>query len=122
MNRSQLEHVLRASADIIKHRDFVIIGSQSILGAFPKAPAALLRSMELDLYPRDCPKDPIQLDGAIGYGSMFHQTFGYYADGVGPETSVLPTGWDSRLIRVESANTGGAVGWCLDPADLAVDR
>ena len=34
----------------------------------------------------------------------------------------IPTARNSRLIRVESANTGGAVGWCLDPADLAVAK
>ena len=28
-----------------------------------------------------------KIDGAIGEGSQFHQTYGYYAQGVGPETA-----------------------------------
>lgn len=46
MNRPQLEHVVRARAEIVRDNEF-IIGSQSILGAFPDAPTDLLRSMDL---------------------------------------------------------------------------
>jgi len=41
---------------------------------------------------------------------VFHQTHGYYAQGVGPETATLPTGWRRRLVRVENPNTGGYAG------------
>ncbi len=34
MNRSQLEHIIRASAAILGTDQFVIVGSQSILGAY----------------------------------------------------------------------------------------
>lgn len=30
-----------------------------------------------------------------------------------------PPGWETRLVRVENENTNGAIGWCLDPHDLA---
>jgi hypothetical protein len=33
------------------------------------------------------------VEGAIGQLSMFHDTFGYCADGVGPETARMPTDW-----------------------------
>ena len=49
MNRSQLEHVLRASGSISGCRELVVIGSQAILGAYPEAPAELLTSLEVDL-------------------------------------------------------------------------
>lgn len=122
MNRSQLEHILRACGAITRDREFVVIGSQSILGACPQAPAALLRSMDLDIYPKNRPEESAVIDGAIGEGSAFHQTFGYYAHGVGPETAILPPGWETRLVRVETPATSGAVGWCIDPADLAVSK
>jgi hypothetical protein len=32
------------------------------------------------------------IDGAIGEASMFHDTFGYYAQGVVETTAVLPEG------------------------------
>jgi len=62
------------------------------------------------------------IDGCIGELSPFHETFGYYAHGVGPETAKLPTRWKGRLIRLENENTGGTIGWCLSPVDLAVSK
>lgn len=122
MTLAQLEHLLRASGSISGCRDLVVIGSQAILGSFPNAPAELLRSMEADLFPRDAPEKADLIDGSIGELSPFHATFGYYAHGVGPETAVLPAKWSTRLVRIESANTGGIVGWCLSPLDLAVSK
>lgn len=54
------------------------------------------------------------IDGAIGEGSEFHETFGYYAQGVGPTTAVLPAGWQSRLVPAYGPGTRGATGWCLE--------
>lgn len=122
MNRSQLEHIIRASSAITLEREFIVIGSQSVLGAHPDAPPELRRSMDLDLYPKRRPDASVVIDGAIGEGSRFHQTFGYYAHGVGPETAVLPAGWSDRLIALTNENTDGATAWCLDPADLAVSK
>lgn len=122
MKRAQLEHILRASSAITEDTEFVVIGSQSVLGQYPDAPADLLRSMEADLYPKNKPEQSIAIDGAIGEGSLFHQTFGYYAHGVAPETATLPPGWEKRLVRVQNENTRGAVGWCLDPVDLAASK
>jgi hypothetical protein len=122
MTRQQLEHVLRASAAVADEREIVVIGSQSILGAVSNPPAELSKSMEADVYPRHAPEKSILIDGAIGADSLFHQTFGYYAHGVGPETAVLPQGWEDRLVRIESANTTGAIGFCLEPHDLAVSK
>ncbi|MBM3890127.1 MAG: hypothetical protein FJ388_13515 [Verrucomicrobia bacterium] len=90
MNRRQLEHVLRASGSIVGCRDIVVVGSQAILGAHPDAPPELLASIEADVYPLDAPEKADLIDGCIGELSPFHQTFGYYAHGVGPETAQLP--------------------------------
>ena len=122
MNRSQLEHIVRACGAITRDNEFVVVGSQSILGKHADAPEQLLRSMELDVFPKNQMEDSLLIDGAIGEGSLFHQTFGYYAHGVGAETAVLPEGWQQRLISVSNANTQGAIGWCLDPRDLAVSK
>ena len=97
----------------------VIIGSQALLASHPDAPEELLRSMEVDLYPLEAPEKADLIDGSIGELSPFHDTFGYYAHGVGVETAILPSGWRSRWIRVE---TEGAVGWCLSPVDLAISK
>ena len=122
MNIKQLEHVLRASGSITGCREIVVIGSQSLLASFPNAPDDLLGSMQVDCYPADNPALADLIDGSIGELSPFHETFGYYAHGIGPETATLPTGWRRRVVRLESENTGGTVGLCLSPADLAVSK
>ncbi|MCJ7780225.1 MAG: hypothetical protein MUQ27_05320 [Acidimicrobiia bacterium] len=58
------------------------------------------------------------IDGSIGEASTFHETFGYYAEGVSETTAVLPTGWRDRLVRYESPMTNGVVAWCLELHDL----
>jgi len=100
----------------------VVIGSQAILAQFPDAPAALVVSMEADVYPREHPELAIQIDGAIGERSLFHETFGYYAHGVDKTTATLPAGWAGRLVPLCNENTGGATGWCLEVHDLAASK
>ena len=50
MQRPQLEHIIRAAAGITGAQEFVIIGSQAVLGQFPHAPSELLVSIEADLF------------------------------------------------------------------------
>ncbi|MEI2724380.1 MAG: DUF6036 family nucleotidyltransferase [Verrucomicrobiota bacterium] len=122
MKRSEIEHVLRAAKGIAGEDEFILIGSQSVLGALPDAPLVLRRSIELDIYPKHHPEKSDLIDGAIGERSLFHETHGYYAHGVSPETAHLPAGWENRLVRISSENTGGTIGWCLDVHDLAYSK
>ena len=122
MRRSQLEHIIRAAGAITNLRDIVVIGSQAVLGQFPEAPDDLLVSIEADVFPKDRPDLSIQIDGAIGELSPFHQTFGYYAHGVDETTATLPGGWKDRLVPVRNDNTAGTTGWCLDVHDLAAAK
>jgi hypothetical protein len=122
MQKSQLEHLIRAAAEITNQYEFVIVGSQSILGSVDAPPPDCTLSMEADMYPLQAPELADLIDGAIGELSFFHDHFGYYAQGVGPETAHLPTGWQTRLVRLQSAGTNGRVGYCLDPVDLFVSK
>lgn len=122
MNRSQFEHILPACKGTTNETEFVVIGSQSVLGRFPNAPRVLRQSMEAEVYPRHQPELAPLLTGNLGELSLFHQTHGYWVDGVSPTTAALPADWETRLVRVCSENTGGAVGWCLDPHDLAYSK
>ena len=122
MTRSELEHLIRAAGAIAEDSEIIVIGSQSILGQFPDAPRALLKSAEADIYPRHHPERADLIDGSIGEGSTFHETFGYYAQGVGEETATLPKGWKARLVRISNANTAGTSGLCLEVHDLAVSK
>jgi len=78
--------------------------------------------MEADIYPKEAPDLADKIDGAIGEGSQFHAKNGYYAQGVGPETAILPSEWLSRVHRVQNENTNGRVGYCLDLVDLFLSK
>jgi hypothetical protein len=39
-----------------------------------------------------------------------------------PVTATLPNGWEQRLVKLTNENTGGAIGWCLEPHDLAFSK
>ena len=122
MNRSQLEHIIRAAGSITGDSEMIIIGSQAILSQFPDASPVLLQSMEVDLFPKNKPELSDLVDGSIGELSVFHQTFGYYAHGVEKRTAILPEGWEDRLIPIKNPNTKGITGWCLEVHDLVLSK
>jgi len=68
------------------------------------------------------PKLADKIDGAIGEGSHFRETFGYYAQGVGPETATLPADWLSRVHKVQNARTNDRIGYCLGLVDLLLSK
>ena len=125
MKREDFEHVIRAAAAIVED-ELVVIGSQAVLAQFPEAPESLLKSLEVDLFPRSNPERAEEIDGAIGDGSRFHETYAYYAHGVGPETAIAPARWEDRLIRLEVPANGRkkdvAVAWCLELHDLVLAK
>jgi hypothetical protein len=126
VNREQLEHIVGAAANLTDEDEFVVIGSQSILGTHPKAPDEMLVSMEADIYPAKAPDKAISIDGNLGDGSRFHLTFGYYAHGVGPETVKAPEGWQDRLVRVSMppriASERQPVAYFLEVHDLVLSK
>lgn len=118
MKRSELEHLIRAAADVTNEYEFVIVGSQSILGPIPHPPPEFTMSMEADMYPMNAEHKADQIDGALGEGSRFHAMYGYYAQGVDSRTARLPEGWKERLQRVQTRATNDRVGYCLAVIDL----
>jgi hypothetical protein len=79
-------------------------------------------SAEADIYPRAAEAKSELIDGAIGEGSPFHTTHGYYAQGVDSTTAQLPLGWEGRLHRVQTEGTNGRLGLCLDVLDLFMSK
>ena len=122
MRRADLEHIIRAAAEVSGDNELVIVGSQAILGQYPDAPHTMLASRDADLYPRNHPDRADVIDGSLGEGSYFDSSFGYYAHAVGPETAKAPVGWEARLIPVRGEGTGGATGWCLEAHDLMLSK
>ncbi|HET8536119.1 MAG TPA: hypothetical protein VFL73_02965 [Solirubrobacteraceae bacterium] len=126
MRRDEFEHVIAAAANATGEDEFVVVGSQAILGVVANPPAAMLVSMEVDLYPRHAPEKADLIDGALGDGSPFHQAFGYYAHSVGPETAKAPKGWPDRAMAVAVSPRVGSdrmpIAYCLEPHDLVLAK
>jgi hypothetical protein len=119
MTREELEHVIRAAAAITNEKSFVVIGSQAVLLPYPNAHPDLRVSRELDLYPAMAPDKSDLIEGAIGALSQFDETFGYYADGVSPDTAVMPVDW---MDRASLHYLGETTVVCPDMHDLAVSK
>jgi hypothetical protein len=125
MKQSEFDHAIRAVASILGESELLIIGSQAIHGSIRgPLPEEAERSIEVDIAAfddSDARKADL-IDGSIGEASMFHETFGYYAEGVTERTAVLPDGWRDRLVRYESPMTDGVVAWCLEIHDLWLSK
>ena len=121
MKKPDLEHLLRAAGRILDEKQFIVIGSQSLLGKYPNAPPALTMSMEADFITRNKKKNGELLNN-IGENSLFHDQFGYYVDPVDERTARLPKGWKGRLINLNTPATEGVTGLCLHPHDLFVAK
>lgn len=126
MTRDQLAHLLRAASDITGDPDMLVIGSQAILASYgeDRLPAAATASIEADVAFLDDPagRKADAVDGAIGELSLFHEQFGYYAQGVSVTTAVLPDGWAERLVRWSNASTGTSAAVFPDRHDLVVSK
>lgn len=117
--------MLRAAAAIVDD-ELVVIGSQSVLGQFPDAPDTLLKSAEVDVFPRNHLDRADEIDGNLGDGSRFHETYDYYAHAVGPETPKAPAGWEDRLVPIDlpalNSKHGQVRAWCMEIHDLVLAK
>ena len=126
MRRDQLEHILRAASTIANDTEVIGLGSQSILGSFSEneLPEKAHASIEADVtFFDDDDNDKSDLvDLHIGEDSRFHETFGYYAQGVNVAVATLPAGWPDRVVTYTGDGANGAQAHCLEPHDLVVAK
>ena len=121
MKRDQLAHVLRAASDVTRELEFLVVGSAAILGTYDdrRLPAAATRSREGDITPYNVQDQAMidKIEVALGEGSRFAETHGYFADAVELLTSKSPAGWERRLVRFSPPDANGTVGYCLEAHD-----
>lgn len=125
MTRAQFEHAIRAAGAVLRVSELLVIGSQAVHGSMiGELPIEAERSVEVDVAVRGDADGRYAdlIDGSIGEASMFHDTFGYYAQGVVESTARLPDGWQQRLVRFETPSTGGVTAWCLELHDLWISK
>lgn len=125
MTREQFEHAICAAGAVLSVSEVLAIGSQAVHGSLSGAlPVEATRSVEVDVAVRGDVDGRLAdlIDGSIGEASMFHDTFGYYAQGVVESTARLPDGWRERLVRFETPSTRGVTAWCLELHDLWISK
>jgi hypothetical protein len=124
MTRDQFHHTIRAAGAILGENKVLVIGSQAIHAYISRLFPEAARSVEIDisaLNDADGSKADL-IDGSIGELSIFQDTFGYYAQGVTPETATLPNGWRKRLVPYQHKATNGITALCLEPHDLWISK
>ena len=124
MNKAQFEHTVLAAGVILGESEVLVIGSQAIHASIDYKLGEAERSIEVDissLNNLDGSKADL-IDGSIGELSIFQDTFGYYVQGVTPQTAVLPDDWRGRLIPYLTPGANGVTALCLEPHDLLISK
>lgn len=121
MKRAHLFKLFEAAHRLTSHKDYVVIGSLSILGTDDEGdiPADMSMSIDIDCYTKADPGRILDVKSALGEGSDFHKANGYYLDPVSPSLPTLPDGWEDRMTSIEQ---GGVRVWFLDPDDAAISK
>ena len=107
MQRDEVLHVCRAVTSHLGFARLLALGSQAIhvLLEPDEVPEQVMGSVELDVVVLDALPGQgdlaQQISGAIGEGSDFHVTHGYYPDGMTLDEAVLPVGWEGRLRSLD---------------------
>jgi hypothetical protein len=124
MKRHEFEHTVRAAASILGVNEVLVIGSQAIHASTSEIIPEAQRSIEVDISALEDPdaSKADLIDGSIGELSLFQETFGYYAQGVTPQTAILPDGWRKRLVAFKTPATNGVTALCLEPHDLWISK
>jgi hypothetical protein len=121
VNLDALFVLLQAAYKACGHRDYVIIGSLSVLGMSEVCaiPADMTMSIDADSYTLADPARIFDLQGSLGEGSAFHRAHGYYLDPVSPGLPTLPDDWQQRLVK---QTRGEVTAHFLEPNDAAVSK
>lgn len=125
LKKAAIAHLLRAAAGVSGRDLFVIVGTGAVIAQLKTVPLDLMETREIDIYVPDDPEaDGLSdlIDGTIGEGSPFDETFGYYAHGVGARTACLPDDWATRAVRYDGPALRGVVCLCPEVNDIALSK
>lgn len=120
MTLAALQHLIRSARALAEDREFLVLGSASLLATFPELggeAAPLATTYDADLCP--VPFDELtgtMLQEALGEDRAYFRRHGYHADILRDSIlQTLPPGWRGRLVNVPECREARA----LDPVDLA---
>ncbi|MGH1558379.1 hypothetical protein ACRAWD_12585 [Caulobacter segnis] len=93
----------------------MVIGSAAIFLWEEEVPDAMAMSREADLFATgvgtaEAERISDELDAILGQASSFDATYGYYCDGVGEATAILPSGLESPCQDLLQSGDRGSYG------------
>jgi hypothetical protein len=122
VNAEQFYHICRSAAAIANVKQVTVFGAAAIIPWIerhsPNSP--WWSSLELDLDPGG-EKSADLVDGSIGEGSLFEETFGIRAHGVPLEAFIAPPDWESRAAIFKDPISGISIK-SPHPVDLAAAK
>jgi hypothetical protein len=129
---AELDRAIRSIARYFDTDIVYVIGSQAILLSLPTAPVDLRRSVEFDVYPGNADEWQRQHPGLeaseevhalFGTRSCFHDSFGFYLDGVDKSTATLPIDWRDRSVYRHVPDGARTItGIAPSPQDLCIAK
>lgn len=139
---ADLDQAIRSMATYFEDDAFIVVGSQAALVGWSSTPDAMRDTPEIDIYAAHIKQweerrsdelgyDPDRVGelahdhvfGLFGEDTPFHHRYGFFIDGVNPNTASLPEGWEKRAVFREVKNgdaTVVAIAPCVE--DLAVSK
>ena len=137
MNTEELTHTIRAVHNMlvdlgcdIDRIGLGIIGAQSVIGSIlidEERHPRMIQSAEVDIFVLDDNDEWADyINGTLGEGSLFHTTYGYYADGVDVHSIVLPLHWKERAVKrfwfLQDKENSAVPILFIEPHDLIVSK
>jgi hypothetical protein len=115
---ADIDELLQEAARLSNHRNFVIVGSLSVLGTAFRPPERMVMSTDVDLFTKSDPGRVFQeISASLSDGSAWAREHVVHADPVSPAIVSAPEGWEARLIPLPMSN--GITGWFMDANDAA---
>jgi hypothetical protein len=111
---------VQAAAAVVDD-ELVVVGSQAVLAHVEAPPDEMIRSSEVDPYPRSRPDRAIEIDRNLGTARASTPPVGTTRMGSGRKTVAAPAGWEGRPVRFEAPPNPSALP-DLTLAKLAAGR
>ena len=95
-----------------------------MIAQLKQVPLALMQTREIDIHADggDAAGVADLIDGSIGEGSQFDETFGYYAHGLEEGAAILPSDWRTRAVTLPLEDQPGVVCICPGVDDIALSK
>lgn len=110
---------------LLREKEVIVIGSQSLHGTNPDLPDQIMVSNEMDVMLTTKLRLGMWISEVVGEGSPYHMENGFYIDNVFPADNlpVLAKNWESRATRIKiKEGDPGMTAVFLSPSDLAISK